>query len=127
MPVKLPWRSFTVLQSIYRLVAYCRMPFVTRFGLGNGKVFRNEGKVTFNNKWFNIGVQDYLPTWRWWITNANGDVPSDAIDCGFTFEDSWYAGSALKLSGATRFLLISDCLRPISTLLKVIRFLCGIR
>lgn len=78
------------------------LPFVTRFGLGNGKVFRNEGKVTFNNKWFNIGVQDYLPTWRWWITDANGDVPSDAIDCGFTFEDSWYAGSALKLSGATK-------------------------
>ncbi|MEI3341082.1 MAG: hypothetical protein V8R52_01880 [Coprobacter fastidiosus] len=76
------------------------MPFVTRFGLGNGKVFRNEGKVTFNNKWFNIGVQDYYHM-ALVITNSNGDVPSDAIDCGFTFEDSWYAGSALKLSGAT--------------------------
>lgn len=77
------------------------LPFVTRFCLGNGKVFRNEGKVTFGNKWFNVGVQDYLPTWRWWITGSNGSVPSDAITCGFTYEDSWYAGSCLKLSGAT--------------------------
>lgn len=51
------------------------LPFVTRFGLGNGKTFRNEGKVTFGNKWFNVGVQDYLPTWRWWITDDSNNVP----------------------------------------------------
>ena len=77
------------------------LPFVTRFGLGNGKTFRNEGKVTFDNKWFNVGVQDYLPTWRWWITDDNNNVPEDGIECGFTYEDAWYAGSALQMSGAT--------------------------
>ena len=78
------------------------MPFVTRFGLGNGKTFRNEGKVTFGNKWFNVGVQDYLPTWRWWITDDSNNVPEDGIECGFTYEDAWYAGSALHMSGATK-------------------------
>lgn len=77
------------------------LPFVTRFGLGNGKTFRNEGKVTFNNKWFNVGVQDYLPTWRWWITDDNKNVPSDPISCGFTFDDAWFAGSAMQITGAT--------------------------
>lgn len=77
------------------------LPFVTRFGLGNGKTFRNEGKVTFNNKWFNVGVQDYLPTWRWWITDDNKNVPSDPITCGFSYEDAWFAGSSLHITGAT--------------------------
>ena len=78
------------------------LPFVTRFGLGNGKTFRNEGKVTFENKWFNVGVQDYLPTWRWWITDDSNNVPEDGIECGFTYEDAWYAGSALHMNGATK-------------------------
>lgn len=77
------------------------LPFVTRFGLGNGKTFRNEGKVTFPQKWFNVGVQDYLPTWRWWITDNNNNVPDDAIECGFSYDDAWFAGSAMSMSGAT--------------------------
>lgn len=77
------------------------LPFVTRFCLGNGKSFRNEGQVTFGNKWFNVGVQDYLPTWRWWITDDNKNVPEDGIECGFTYDDAWYGGSALKFNGAT--------------------------
>lgn len=77
------------------------LPFVTRFCLGNGKTFRNEGKVTFDHKWFNVGVQDYQPTWRWWITDDNKKVPNDPIDCGFTFDDAWFAGSSMKFSGAT--------------------------
>ena len=77
------------------------LPFVTRFSLGNGKVFRSEGNVTFNNKWYSLSSQDYLPTWRWWITDAAGNVPSDAVECSFTFDDSWYAGSCMTVSGAT--------------------------
>lgn len=79
------------------------LPFVTRFGLGNGMVFRKEGKVTFDKKWYNISTQDYLPTWRWWITGADfKTVPDDQISCTFSFDDSWFAGSCLKLSGATK-------------------------
>lgn len=77
------------------------LPFVTRFCLGNGKAFRSEGKVTFDHKWFNVGVQDYLPTWRWWITDDNRNVPEDGIECGFTYDDAWYGGSAMKFNGAT--------------------------
>ena len=78
------------------------LPFITRFSLGNGKVFRNEGEVTFNNKWYSLSSQDYLPTWRWWITDHDGNVPEDAIQCGFTFNDSWYSGSCMEVKGATK-------------------------
>lgn len=81
------------------------LPFVTYFNLGNGKTFRNEGEVTFDQKWYNIGVQDYLPTWRWWITDASGKALSyydeKVIDCSFTFDDAWYGGSSMVFSGET--------------------------
>lgn len=77
------------------------LPFVTRFNLGNGLSFKKEGKVTFDHKWYNIGMQDYLPTWRWWIEDGAGNVPADAIQCDFNFEDAWFGGSCLKVHGAT--------------------------
>lgn len=78
------------------------LPFITRFNLGNGLFFNNEGVTTFNHKWYNLGMQDYLPTWRWWILDDNGQVPADAIKCDFTFDDAWFGGSCLKLHGTTK-------------------------
>lgn len=77
------------------------LPFVTRFNLGNGERFNKDGVTTFDHKWYNIGMQDYLPTWRWWIEDGNGAMPADAIQCDFTFDDAWFAGSCLRVHGAT--------------------------
>ena len=82
------------------------LPFITRFSLGNGKVFRSEGEETFKGKWYSLSSQDYLPTWRWWITTESGSGPADAIECGFTFDDSWYAGSCMIAKGATQQSLV---------------------
>lgn len=79
------------------------LPFVTRFNLGNGRFFNNEGVTTWNHKWYNYGMQDLLPTWRWWVDNGDGKtVPADAIALDFTFDDAWFAGSCLKVHGATK-------------------------
>ena len=76
------------------------LPFVTRFSLGNGKVFRVNGEPTFQNKWYNVAAQDYLPTWRWWITNNSGSaLTTGVVKMGFTFDDSWYAGSCMTVKG----------------------------
>ncbi len=78
------------------------LPFVTRFNLGNGAMFNNEGVTTNPHKWYNIGMQDLLPTWRWWIDNGDGKTAaSDAIEMDFTFDDAWFGGSCLKAHGAT--------------------------
>lgn len=77
-------------------------PFVTRFNLGNGRFLNDKGVTTWEHKWYNIGMQDLLPTWRWWIDNGDGQtVPADAIQADFTFDDAWFGGSCLKLHGAT--------------------------
>ena len=78
------------------------VPFVTRFNLGNGRFFKNEGVTTWDHKWYNYGMQDLLPTWRWWIDNGDGKtVPADAINLDFCYDDAWFAGSCLKVHGAT--------------------------
>ena len=78
------------------------VPFVTRFNLGNGRFFNNEGVTTWNHKWYNYGMQDLLPTWRWWVDNGDGKtVPADAVNLDFTFDDAWFGGSCLKVHGAT--------------------------
>ena len=78
------------------------VPFVTRFNLGNGRFFNDNGVTTWNHKWYNWGMQDMLPTWRWWIDNGDGKtVPADVLQADFTYDDAWFGGSCLKLHGKT--------------------------
>ena len=83
------------------------LPFVTRFNLGNGLSFRNEGKVAFNHKWYNLNTQDFMPTWRWWITDRNDQAGElmvrDLINADLTFDDAYFGGSCLSLHGKTEF------------------------
>ncbi len=84
-----------------------QMPFVTRFNLGNGQKFYNEGRVTFDHKWYNIGTQDFMPTWRWWITDRQDKVTQATlgglINASLTFDDAYFGGSCLRMAGATDF------------------------
>ncbi len=89
-------------KSALSWVANDYFPFISYMNLGAGKVFKNEGEVTFDSEWYNIGMQDHLPTWRWWITDkymghSASDVPTDT-KATFTYEDAWFGGSCLKLT-----------------------------
>ena len=83
------------------------VPFVSRFNLGNGLKFRNEGKVTFDHKWYNLNTQDIMPTWRWWITDATDQVDASSVKslvkADLTFDDAYFGGSCLRLHGQTAF------------------------
>lgn len=89
-------------KAVIEQSALTELPFVTRFSLGNGQWMKQQGQVTFDHGWYNIGMQDYLPTWRWWVDNGDGrTVGKDAIGVDLTFDDAWYGGSCLRLHGAT--------------------------
>ena len=80
-------------------------PFVTFFNLGNGTFFNWKGVRANNNEWANVGVQDYLPTWRFWFHNnwlgkTTASVPS-GIDAQFVWDDAYVGGSCLEISGTT--------------------------
>ena len=81
-------------------------PFVTYFNLGNGTFFNVDGETTFNNEWYNVGIQDYLPTWRWWWTTEfmgrdETDVPESGLTATFTWDDAWFGGSCMRITGST--------------------------
>ena len=81
-------------------------PFVTYFNLGNGYFFNVEGETTFNNEWYNVGIQDYLPTWRWWWTKdfmgrTEDEVPESGLTATFTWDDAWFGGSCMRITGST--------------------------
>lgn len=79
-----------------------QVPFVTRFNLGNGLKFRNDGVVTFDHKWHNLATQDIMPTWRWWIVNAQEQANQGGlVKADLTWDDAWFGGSCLRLSGAS--------------------------
>lgn len=78
-------------------------PFFSSFNLGNGKFFNWKGRRCNDNEWYNIGVQDYLPTWRWWWSGEFlGREPQKAntgLDAEFTWDDAWTGGSCVRVYG----------------------------
>ena len=80
-------------------------PFITYFSLGNGNCYRQEGKVMHDNEWYNIGMQDYTPTWRWWwadeLLGTGESVPENSMNAEYCWDDAWNGGSSLKISGST--------------------------
>ena len=76
------------------------LPFNTNFSLGNGEIYFYKGKKTFGS-WYNMGQQDFVPTYRWRVTEAgNMSVAANNIDVRFTHEDAYIGGSSIRLTGA---------------------------
>lgn len=81
-------------------------PFITNFNLGNGTFFNWHGKRAGVSEWANIGVQDYLPTWRWWwadtfLGKSVENVPSVPLTAQFKWDEAYLGGSSLAIQGTT--------------------------
>lgn len=74
------------------------LPFNTNFTLGNGDFYAYKGKKTLDS-WYNMGQQDYVPTYRWVIYNTGTENLSTYIKAEFTHEDAYIGGSSLRLKG----------------------------
>jgi glycosyl hydrolase family 85 len=81
-------------------------PFITYFGLGNGQDYKIAGEVANATEWYNLGMQDYTPTWRWWwadeiLGNEPSNIPANCMEAAYTWEDAWTGGSSLQITGST--------------------------
>ncbi len=78
-------------------------PLVTYFNLGNGKYFNWNGVRQHDKEWYNIGSQDYLPTWRWWFTKSllGTDVVANGLNAEFTWDEAYVGGSSARIYGST--------------------------
>ncbi len=81
-------------------------PFITYFNLGNGKFFNYRGERQHNSEWYNIGMQDYLPTWMWWFSGKfmgreASDVATDGLKGEFVWDDAYMGGSTIRIYGSS--------------------------
>ncbi|MDE6488380.1 MAG: secretion protein, partial [Paramuribaculum sp.] len=80
-------------------------PFITYFNMGNGTFFNWHGERVSEKPWYNIGIQDYLPTWRWWFapTFLQKDVTEGTthLSADMTWDDAYFGGSCLQITGTT--------------------------
>ncbi len=82
-----------------RAVIKQNLPFNTNFSLGNGEFYFYKGKKTMGS-WYNMGQQDYVPTYRWLVTPINSEKKaSHDVKVAFDHRDAYIGGNALKLSG----------------------------
>jgi len=46
--------------------------FNTNFNTGHGFAYWLDGKASRNLPWSNMNLQDYMPTWQWWVEAEDG-------------------------------------------------------
>ena len=68
--------------------------FFSAFGNGLGKHHFVNGKKEGTNDWCHVGMQDILPTWRWWIETAGEKVTIQQ-----DWDDAYQFGSSYKVTG----------------------------
>jgi len=75
-------------------------PFVSRFNTGTGAQFFIGGQGSSQNAWFNMGIQDILPSWQWWTKAFSSNViPPGLLSVDYDLTTAWNGGSSLKISG----------------------------
>lgn len=63
--------------------------FYTDFNNGKGMQYYNNGKVSRDEQWSNITVQDVLPSWQWW--NESTSVNKLKVD--FDYGENYFTGA----------------------------------
>lgn len=73
------------------------LPFVTSFSAGLGKHRFVNGEKKGTQDWYHRGMQDIMPTWRWWV-----DVPAARkSDLAFSlnWDDAYNQGTSISVKG----------------------------
>ncbi|MBB3472620.1 endo-beta-N-acetylglucosaminidase [Sphingomonas sp. BK345] len=80
-------------------------PFATHFNEGEGRSFFVEGRRVGDAAWFNLGIQDVLPTWQWWrapfdgLTDRVAAALPGLLDVGLDQAIAYDGGSSLRVHG----------------------------
>jgi endo-beta-N-acetylglucosaminidase D len=99
LPITYGVANFTVEHSVIGA-----FPFLTRFNLGAGDAFFIDGVKRSDQRWFNMGIQDLLPTWQWWMEPMHGTLDRSAphyapLQVGFDRALAYDGGASLRVSG----------------------------
>lgn len=70
-------------------------PFVTAFSTGLGKHRFVNGEKRGTQDWYHRGMQNILPTWRWWVETTS----SDKLTFSLNWDDAYNFGTSVVVSG----------------------------
>lgn len=73
------------------------LPFVTSFSAGLGKHRFVNGEKRGTQDWYHRGMQDILPTWRWWV-DVESAHKSD-LTFAYSWDDAYNMGTSVRVSG----------------------------
>ncbi len=98
-PITYGVANFTVEHSVIGA-----FPFVSHFNLGAGEGFFLQGRKVSNRPWFNMGIQDLLPTWQWWQEPMHGGLHREAakyapLNVRYDQSVAFDGGASLHISG----------------------------
>lgn len=98
---KLPLQTFAGMATWIpeRSAIQGNLPFGTHFILGNGDRYYYKGKKSFAGSWYNMGAQDVVPTYRWYIVNAGTTTVSTDVAVNYVHTDAYIGGSSIELTG----------------------------
>lgn len=71
------------------------LPFVTSFSAGLGKHRFVDGEKRGTQDWYHRGMQDILPTWRWWVETGS----QDKLEFSFDWDDAYNMGTSIAVKG----------------------------
>lgn len=91
---KKKWRGIARFVADKSVIS--ELPFNTFFNTGHGKQWFIDGQVSKDAEWNSRGVQDILPTWRWWIRADKGEV----LRARYDFDDAYNSGNSIRFEGA---------------------------
>ncbi len=82
-------------------------PFLTRFNTGAGRHFFLDGQQVNSRPWFNLGIQDLLPTWQWRMEPVDALLDRTERDFSplrvrYDGDVAFHGGSSLHIEGSLR-------------------------
>lgn len=91
--------SYGVANFITERSAITQLPFVCHFNTGEGDRFWVDGRQVAKDGWFNLGIQDLLPTWMWWIRKLDGRAGDTSLSVDFDYTRAFDGGTSLIMRG----------------------------
>ena len=89
-----PWPGLANAIQERSVIQY--KPFVTAFSAGLGKHRFVNGEKRGTQDWYHRGMQNILPTWRWWVETSS----TDKLSFDLNWDDAYNFGTSIVVSGS---------------------------
>ncbi len=97
-----PQRWDGVAHTIVEKSVVGALPFVTHFNTGTGARFFVDGELVSGTGWYDIAIQDVLPTWQWWWRGPDGSNQVSSLTADYDYDHALDGGTSLAVTGALR-------------------------